>query len=124
MTQYRHPDYHVLLGMSTSDFHDISGIAFDVVVTFGADCRPVTGMLIVPQGNDFCESDPIATAWLWSEDYTTAPEETRVIITLGSACDPMATPEDLLRLKHHSGSTFEGDVLLNWNIEPGAGGDA
>jgi hypothetical protein len=56
MTSYEQPNYDVSLRMSITDFSTIAGIAFDVMITFNDDQEQFSGMLIVPQGNDFPES--------------------------------------------------------------------
>jgi hypothetical protein len=124
MTSHQHPDYDVGLRMSLGDFHAIAGIAFSASVIFSRNNQQVSGMIIVPQGNEFPDSSALATAWLWSGDHTDAPVKMNVSIVLGEPCDPMLEPEKRSNLATHSGLTLEGVITRNWNTELKAGDDS
>ena len=117
MTQYRQPNYDVKLSMSHRDFYNISGSAFDVIVSFRNHHHRTTGMLIVSRGNDFCKSNPIATAWLWTANYKSAPVDTQLTIPLGNVCEPMVPEEVISVLGCHNGLTLKGVVTRNWNTD-------
>ncbi|MBT8050229.1 MAG: hypothetical protein KJN61_07460 [Gammaproteobacteria bacterium] len=110
MTSYREPDYDVGIRVTPTVFQAIAGIAFDVSVTIGEDQHNVSGMLIIPQGNDYPETSSSATAWLWSEDSISASVDTVVTITLGEPCDPMLLPEEESALAIHTGTFLEGVI--------------
>ena len=124
MTSYQPPDYDVEVQISQIDFRAIAGTAIDVSIAFTENMQRYSGMLIVPQGNEFLETSQTANAWLWCEGYTDGSAGTKVNITLGLPCDPVLTPEENAALATLSGLIIEGFITRNWNTGPGVGIEA
>lgn len=110
MTSYRPPDYDVDVAVTSEEFEAIAGVAFSVTFLFEGSRVPVSGMLIVPQGNDFPSSENLASAWLWCKGIPNLPEGSKVAITLGGPSDPMVGKEDEAHLAAYSGRVFNGVV--------------
>ena len=108
MTSRCPPDYNLALNMSPDDFQTIAGVDLNADIIF-AHKEQATGLLIVPQCNDFTPSHPVADAWLWT-DCTTAEANSEVKIVLKESCDTLLSDKERSQLSCVSGLTLDGFI--------------